>query len=276
MEKNNSINTKNTNSGYIPSFIKNVKSNNSGNINSNNSKTNNNTIRNIIIVIILVILICIIIYLSITIVHYYQRECYEKKTLSEYLFDFSNSDICIQETEPLPIIKKELPPKEKPFDILASLETKNEVFHIANQDYTYDQAKCKCESYNGRLATKAELIDSYNNGANWCTYGWTDKQSAYYPVQKCYWDEIQTNNERLPAKEKGFCGIPGINGGYFANPEIKFGVNCYGVKPKGQLNKIKAPYCPPMNFCKLEANYEASHKLNTDEIVGFNNEQWSM
>ena len=27
------------------------------------------------------------------------------------------------------------------------------------------------------------------------------------------------------------CGMPGINGGYFDNPELKFGVNCYGVKP---------------------------------------------
>ena len=30
-----------------------------------------------------------------------------------------------------------------------------------------------------------------------------------------------------------------------------------------------------MNFCKLENNYQASHKLDTDEIVGFNNDDWS-
>jgi hypothetical protein len=27
------------------------------------------------------------------------------------------------------------------------------------------------------------------------------------------------------------CGVPGVNGGYFDNPEIRFGVNCYGTKP---------------------------------------------
>lgn len=266
MEKNNST------SDYTPSFLKN--SNNKTSLAS--STMNTNTIKNIIFVILLVILICIIIYLSITIVQYYQKECYKKKSFTQYLFDFSNSDICIQEKEPVPIIKKELPPAEKKLDILGSFESKKEVFHIANQDYTYEQAKCKCESYNGRLATKAEVTDSYNKGAQWCTYGWTDKQSAYYPVQKCKWDEIQRKNERLPDKEKSFCGMPGINGGYFANPEIKFGVNCFGVKPKGEISKAKAPYCPPMNFCKLESNYEASHKLNTDEIVGFNEEQWNM
>ena len=32
------------------------------------------------------------------------------------------------------------------------------------------------------------------------------------------------------------CGNPGINGGYFANPDLKFGVNCYGIKPKKSLS----------------------------------------
>jgi hypothetical protein len=27
------------------------------------------------------------------------------------------------------------------------------------------------------------------------------------------------------------CGRPGINGGYFDNPEMRFGVNCFGAKP---------------------------------------------
>ena len=27
------------------------------------------------------------------------------------------------------------------------------------------------------------------------------------------------------------CGVAGINGGYFDNPDLRFGVNCYGVKP---------------------------------------------
>jgi flagellar basal body-associated protein FliL len=87
---------KNTNSGYIPSFVKNDSINNKS-----------DKIKKIIIIILICILICIIIYLLIIIINFYQKECYEKKTLYNYLFDFSNSDICIQETEPPPIIKKE-------------------------------------------------------------------------------------------------------------------------------------------------------------------------
>lgn len=254
---------------YKPSFL---TRNNSLQIKTNGNKNTN--IKFIIISICIVIFICILIFIILSLVHYYKTNCYEKKTFFGYLFDFSNNDVCIQETEPVIETPVQLPP-ENPIMNLLPKPVKNEVFHIANQDYTYSQSKCKCESYGGRLATKAEVIDSYNNGANWCTYGWTDNQSAYYPVQQCEWDKLQKTNERLPEKNKKYCGLPGVNGGYFANPEIKFGVNCFGTKPKGQLNKAKAPYCPPMNFCKLESNFEASHKLDTDEIVGFNNDQWS-
>ena len=51
-----------------------------------------------------------------------------------------------------------------------------------------EEAKCKCASYNGRLATESEIVDAYNNGANWCTYGWTDGVKAFYPVQKEFYD----------------------------------------------------------------------------------------
>ena len=231
----------------------------------------------IIISFLILILICFVIYILICIWHYYNTECYDKKTFFGYLFDFKDNYVCIIENEPiLPEIPIDLPPVREIKPFIPRIEPKKEVFHISNQDYTYQQSKCKCESYGGRLATKGELIDAYNSGANWCTYGWTDNQSAYYPVQKCEWDNIQKENERLPESSKKYCGMPGINGGFFANPEIKFGANCYGIKPKGRLNKPKKPYCPPMNFCKLENNFQASHKLDTDEIVGFNNEQWSL
>ena len=41
-----------------------------------------------------------------------------------------------------------------------------EVFHISDQIYTYEEAKCKCASYNGRLATESEIVDAYNNLQN--------------------------------------------------------------------------------------------------------------
>ena len=230
----------------------------------------------IIYIVIILIILTILIYLTITLYKFYKTECFEKKGLFQYLFDFSNNEVCIKKDAPIPQPPKELPPVKKKINLIPNFEPKKEVYHIANQDYTYDQSKCKCESYGGRLATKAEIIDAYNKGANWCSYGWSEKQAAYYPVQKCEWDKIQKENERLPENSKKFCGLPGINGGFFANPELRFGANCYGVKPKGELNKPKTPFCPPMNFCKLETNFEASHKLQTDEITPFNDEKWNM
>lgn len=276
--KNNSSKPANSTSlnAVSNSSLNKVNATKNSNIKSTGSTTNflkNINVKKVLIAIAILIVIGIIIYIAISLIHYYNTECYEKKSLADYLFNFSNNEVCIQEKAPVPATPVQLPEERK--RILPILEKKEEVFHISNQDYSYEQSKCKCESYGARLATKAEVTDAYNNGANWCSYGWTEKQSAYYPVQKCEWDKIIEGNQRLPPKERKYCGIPGVNGGFFSNPELKFGVNCYGVKPKGQISKEKKAYCPPMNFCKLENNYEASNKLDTDEIVGFNNEQWS-
>ena len=259
------------NKNSFKQIFKNNKSNNSNSLKvnvTNSSKPVVSKYKMILITIIVIILICIFIYLIICVVHYYSETCHEKKDFFKYLFDYSNNDVCTKKEAPVV--------KTNPIEnIIKKLENKKEVFHIANQDYTYDQSKCKCESYGARLATKNEVIDAYNKGAHWCSYGWSEGQVAYYPVQKCTWDELKDKNDRLPVNNKIFCGVPGINGGYFANPNLKFGINCYGVKPKGSISKPKKATCPEMNFCKLENNYQASHKLDTDEIVGFNNDDWS-
>ena len=277
MNKNNSIINRNNSIIKSNSFIN--KSNpiisqtnrinkTSSYLNKFRSVNDNTKMMYVVLSIIVLILIIIVIYLGVCYYNYSNTLCHTKKDFWDYIVDFNSSEICVHKIAPEP---------PKPFvPLLPIIENKNEVFHIANQDYTYDQAKCKCESYGARLATKNEITDSYNNGANWCTYGWSDKQSAYYPVQQCEWDKIEDLNERLPKNKQSHCGVPGINGGFFANPELKFGVNCYGIKPKGSIVKAKKPYCPPMNFCKLESNFQASNKLDTDEIVGFNNEQWNM
>lgn len=147
---------------------------------------------------------------------------------------------------------------------------KKEVFHIANQDYTFEQAKCKCESYGAKLATYDQLVDAYNDGAEWCTYGWSNGQKAYYPTQKCNW-------EKKEPEEKLKCGNPGLNGGFFADPYLKFGVNCYGKKPKGKVTKLKDEVCNGGvgNYCGLPQNYGASNRLETDQISPFNSDKWN-
>lgn len=226
----------------------------------------------------IILLLCIVIYFVVCYVNYSKKECYKKKSFLEYAFDFSDSSPCQLENAPMPPQKPI--PEPSPVKIIPVSESKKEVFHIANQDYTYDQAKCKCESYGATLATKNDMVQAFNNGASWCTYGWTDGQSAYYPVQQCDWDNIETEKKKYHKDseqyKKLYCGHPGLNGGFFPNSNLKFGVNCYGVKPKGnKQSKLKAPYCAPMNFCKLEDNFYASHKLDTDEISPFSPEMWS-
>ncbi len=218
---------------------------------------------------VLIVLVIIILYVLICVYYYYKTSCEDgiKRSFFEYLIDVKNRNICVA-------VKKPSAKDFKVSDIQTPLE-KEEVFHINNQDYTYDQAKCKCESYGGKLATREQVIDAYNKGASWCSYGWTNGQYAFYPVQQCDWDKMEEENRELPPHKRQHCGKPGVNGGYFSNPYIKFGVNCYGVKPKGQAVVEKKPYCPPMNFCKMDKNFEASHKLDTDNVVPFSPEKWN-
>ena len=41
-----------------------------------------------------------------------------------------------------------------------------------------------------------------------------------------------------------YIGLLELNGGHFPNDQIKFGVNCYGTKPKGSISKLKKKDCP--------------------------------
>jgi len=220
------------------------------------------------------ILVIIIVYIVVNLINYYTTTCHKKKKFFEYLSDFKNRDVCLQKFEPIVVPQKI--PKIQPMAVPSLFKSpKEEVYHISNQDFTYEQSKCKCASYGGRLATKNEMTDAYNKGGNWCDYGWTEGQNAYYPVQKCHWDKLTRQNKRLPKNKRTYCGLPGLNGGFFANPELKFGINCFGVKPKGSLVKAKKPVCDAPNFCSLDENYQASNKLDTDEIAGFNDLKWN-
>ena len=105
----------------------------------------------------------------------------------------------------------------------------NEVFHIGKNIYNYNDAKSLCKAYDSRLATFEEVQKAYNSGAEWCSYGWSEGQYALYPTQKKTWKKL--NNGKHKGHEHD-CGRPGINGGYIKNKYVKFGVNCFGSKPK--------------------------------------------
>lgn len=101
-----------------------------------------------------------------------------------------------------------------------------QVFHIPDNTYTYDDAKAVCKAYGSRLATYKEVEKAYNEGAEWCSYGWSDKQMVLFPTQEATWKKLQNKSS-----QKHACGRPGVNGGFIDNPNARFGINCYGYKP---------------------------------------------
>ena len=102
-----------------------------------------------------------------------------------------------------------------------------QVFNIPGNYYSYSDAKVLCSAYGAELANYGQIEDAYNNGAEFCNYGWSDGQMALFPTQKETYEQLQ----QIEGHEND-CGRPGVNGGYMANPQLKFGVNCYGKKPK--------------------------------------------
>jgi hypothetical protein len=158
-----------------------------------------------------------------------------------------------------------------------SSSSTQEVFNVANNLYTYDDARAVCTAFGARLATYDEIEDAYNKGGEWCSYGWSEGQMAYFPTQKSTWDELQKN-----PKAKNNCGRPGVNGGYMENPYIKFGVNCFGTKPK-PTNKDLQSMAANKLMPKTEEDTLMDKKVqfwkdNADKLLNlnaFNRNDWS-
>jgi hypothetical protein len=130
----------------------------------------------------------------------------------------------------------------QPESSVPQLRFKKQVFNIPGNYYNYDNAKALCKAYGANLATYDQIEHAYNNGAEWCNYGWSANQLALFPTQKQTYDNLQ----KIEGHEND-CGRAGVNGGYIANPNIKFGVNCFGHKPKmteeeDELMKTATPY----------------------------------
>jgi hypothetical protein len=151
-----------------------------------------------------------------------------------------------------------------------------QVFNIPGNDYVYPDAKALCTAYGARLATYKEVEDSYNNGGEWCNYGWSDGQMALFPTQQKTYDELQ----KIEGHEND-CGRPGVNGGYMANPALKFGVNCYGYKPRMNSTEEELMANEPI-YPKTEKDIAMENRVNywkdkLSEILvsPFNNNTWS-
>ena len=159
-------------------------------------------------------------------------------------------------------------------------EEKKEVFYIKDNVYTYDEAKAVCKAHDAELADYNQLEKTYNQGGEWCGYGWSKNQMILFPTQKDTWNKLQT----IDGHEND-CGRPGINGGYIENDKAKFGVNCYGVKRSPtdfelaileQMKKQQYPTSAQDKKFKENVNkYKELVKEKKMVINPYNNTKWN-
>ncbi len=304
-------------------------------VKNNTLKSTSNETEKIIIsigkAILIVMILMIIFYILYYTYKYYSITCDKKIPLYQYLINFGNQSLCIFEPDITlnnivmdgegNIFKDGVLTNEKASiyhdGVLVNnpLENKknvsDEVFQISNQLYTFDEAKCKCESYGARLATKAELTQAYNNGAHWCNYGWIEGNEAYYPVQQCeldrkaknikdyndilkkHYEDPQTYTLKMvnEARQKmyrenslDFCGAnAGLNGGKFESKDIRFGATCFGKKPDGMSVREKDAKCadPILSeeadkLNKSEQNKAKCGGVSKDDVIAsFNYDTWN-
>jgi hypothetical protein len=162
-------------------------------------------------------------------------------------------------------------PHKKTEPIVPMVIDKREVFHISGDQYTYEEAPAVCAAYDAELATYDQIQEAFAKGAEWCEYGWSQGGMALFPTQESTWQSIQSEPNRT------LCGRPGINGGYM-DPKLKFGVNCYGVKP-GNVHSVHLPQPVPGSAPSTKAFNGMVDKfkktLSQMNVSPFNRSEWS-
>jgi hypothetical protein len=164
----------------------------------------------------------------------------------------------------------------KPSPLIPEIKARKQVYNIPGNEHTYKDAEAVCTAFGSRLASYSEIEDAYNGGGEWCNYGWSKGQMALFPTQKSTFDNLQ----KIEGHEND-CGRPGVNGGYMANPRLKFGVNCYGYKPKmdteeEEMMQNTSPYPKTQKDILMEKRVDY-WKQNLDSILvsPFNYNSWS-
>jgi hypothetical protein len=161
------------------------------------------------------------------------------------------------------IVEKALPPAK-------------EVFTVSKNEYSYYDAAPLCKALGAELATYDEVKRAWQNGADWCNYGWVKGQMAVYPTQKSSYEELQEG----PADQRGVCGKPGLNGGYFDNPELKFGVTCSGKKPaqsQHDATAVTSGATRPLTSSGLKFEQKVQQFKEESDTLGilpFNKQRW--
>jgi hypothetical protein len=149
------------------------------------------------------------------------------------------------------------------FTLTQTDQTSEQVFHVPGQ-LDYQNAKAVCKAYGGKLATIEQITEAHKQGAEWCSYGWSEDQMGLFPTQTKTWQQLQSN-----PKHKMDCGRPGVNGGYIQNALQKMGANCFAPKPsqQGEMKQHVIPK-PPLDPS------EAYWKANLPTPDPFNYTRW--
>ncbi len=151
-----------------------------------------------------------------------------------------------------------------------------DVYNISNNVYTFNDAAAVCAAAGGELATYDQVKAAYERGADWCNYGWIKGQMAVYPTQKETWESLQKG----PSEFRNACGRPGINGGYFDNPDLRFGVTCYGPKPARKPGDVllESQVALPQSAEEIEFQKNVQKfrdQLDSAVILPFRKGQWT-
>tara|TARA_A100001234_G_C12587982_1_gene369166 strand:- start:541 stop:1197 length:657 start_codon:yes stop_codon:yes gene_type:complete len=169
------------------------------------------------------------------------------------------------------------PVEEEETPDITTVQIQPQVFHLRGNKYDYENAKAVCKAYGSRLANYDDMQKALKDGAEWCSYGWSEGQAALFPTQKETWDKLQ----KIKGHEND-CGRPGLNGGYIANPNVRFGVNCFGYKPNPnassqKLMETETIYPKSAKELAFEERVKKWRKeVKNLTISPFNGEKWSI
>ena len=100
----------------------------------------------------------------------------------QYFFELDVKTAIVNLFSPEPRIdilvdSKNIQVEEKPV-------TKEEVFHVPGNKYTYKQAQAVCKAFDSDLATYSQIEDAYNNGGEWCSYNGQQIRWLYFQLKK--------------------------------------------------------------------------------------------
>ena len=146
-----------------------------------------------------------------------------------------------------------------------------QVFNIKENIYALDDAAGVCGALGADLASINQLIDAHKSGADWCNVGWTSDGLAAYPIQYSTWKTLQDNEPN----KRNICGDVGINLAR-NDPNLLYGVNCYGVKPEPKGNeKVKETVISDKQAALNAKIAQFRKNINAIGVGPFNNDAWS-